>query len=158
MEITQIGIIHTPFKEREGTPIQPKMGRGIRGTIEIFNQFAPGLKDLEGFSHVVLLYYFHLSEGYSLEVTPFLDDRLRGLFATRAPKRPSPIGMSVVRLEKVEGNILHIVDIDMIDGTPLLDLKPYVPAFDEDVDVRVGWLEDKLKNAEGKRADRRSDR
>ncbi len=157
MEVTQIGTIHTPFKERKGTPVQPKMGKGIRGTINIFNQFTPGLKDLEGFSHVVLLYYFHLSEGYSLEVTPFLDERLRGLFATRAPKRPSPIGMSVVRLEKVEGNILHIVDIDIIDGTPLLDLKPYVPAFDEDVDVRLGWLQDKLKNAEGKRADRRSD-
>jgi tRNA-Thr(GGU) m(6)t(6)A37 methyltransferase TsaA len=158
MEVTQIGVIHTQFKERKGTPIQPKMGKGIGGTIEIFSQFAPGLKDLEGFSHIILLYYFHLSEGYSLEATPFLDDKLRGLFATRAPRRPSPIGMSVVRLEKVEGNILHIVDVDMIDGTPLLDLKPYVPAFDEYVDVRVGWLQDNLKNTGGKRADRRFDR
>ena len=157
MEVTQIGVIHTQFKESKGTPIQPKMGNGARGTIEIFSRFAPGLKDLDGFSHVVLLYYFHLSEGYSLEVTPYLDDKLRGLFATRAPRRPSPLGMSVVRLEKIEGNILHVADVDMIDGTPILDLKPYVPIFDEDVDVRVGWLEEKLKNTKSKRADRRFD-
>jgi tRNA-Thr(GGU) m(6)t(6)A37 methyltransferase TsaA len=155
MEVTQIGVIHTQFKESKGTPIQPKMGKGARGTVEIFSQYAPGLKDLDGFSHVVLLYYFHLSEGYSLEVTPFLDDKLRGLFATRAPRRPSPLGLSVVRLEKIEGNVLHIRDVDMIDGTPLLDVKPYVPVFDEDAGVRVGWLEDKLKKTKSIRADRR---
>ena len=155
MKMTQIGVIHTPFSEKKGTPIQPKMGKGIEGTVEIFDQFVPGLRDLDGFSHIILLYYFHLSEGYSLEVTPYLEDKLRGLFATRAPRRPSPIGLSVVRLKSIEGNSLHIMDVDILDGTPLLDIKPYVPIFDEDVDVRVGWLESKLKRSGDKRADGR---
>lgn len=155
MDFEQIGIIHTQFREREGTPIQPKMGRGIKGKIEIHDQYVPGLKDLDGFSHIILLYHLHKSEGYSLEVVPYLDDRKRGLFSTRAPRRPSPIGLSIVRLNRIERNVVFIEDVDMLDGTPLLDIKPYVPAFDNPQDIRIGWLEGKAAETEGKKADDR---
>jgi len=122
-----IGIIHSPFKDIKGMPIQPTGARGIAGTIEIDSKYVNGLKDIEGFSHIILIYHFHLSKGYSLEVIPFMDDRLHGVFSTRAPRRPNPIGISVVRLIKVKGYTLHIEDIDIADGTPLLDIKPYVP-------------------------------
>jgi tRNA-Thr(GGU) m(6)t(6)A37 methyltransferase TsaA len=156
MKLTQIGIIHTPFKERKGTPIQPKMGKGIEGRIEVFDAYVPGLKDLDGFSHIILIYYVHLAEGYSLEVIPYLDDKRRGLFATRAPKRPSPIGLSVVRLKEVNGNTLIIEDIDIVDQTPLLDIKPYIPNFgDEPREIRIGWLKDRLRDENSKKADDR---
>jgi tRNA-Thr(GGU) m(6)t(6)A37 methyltransferase TsaA len=131
------------------------MGRGIEGKIEIFEQYVRGLKDLDGFSHIILLFHLHKSKGYSLEVVPYLDDKKRGLFATRAPRRPSPIGLSVVRLKRIEGNVIYIEDIDMLDGTPLLDIKPYVPAFDDPQDIRIGWLEGKAAETEGKKADGR---
>ena len=140
IEFTPIGTIHTPFTELVGMPIQPGGGEGIEGTVELFPEFQEGLKDLDGFSHIILLYYLHLSQGYSLTVTPFLDDQKRGLFATRAPKRPNQIGLSVVRLTEVSENILTICDVDMIDGTPLLDIKPYVPEMQPSADVRTGWL------------------
>lgn len=155
MEFQQIGVIRTQFNEREGTPIQPKMGKGIEGRIEILEKYVPGLKDLDGFSHIILLYHLHKSGEYSLEVVPYLDDEKRGLFATRAPRRPSPIGLSVVRLKRIEGNMVYIEDVDMLDGTPLLDIKPYVPAFDEPQDFRIGWLEGKAAEIDGKRADDR---
>jgi tRNA-Thr(GGU) m(6)t(6)A37 methyltransferase TsaA len=138
-----IGVIHSPFKEPRGTPIQPPAGKDVDGTVEVFQDYARGLRDLEGFSHVVLLYHFHLSSEASLEVKPFLDDQTRGVFSTRAPSRPNPIGMSVVRLVGIEGTILRVRDLDIVDGTPLLDIKPSVPDFDGgDVD-RIGWLERK---------------
>lgn len=140
---TQIGVIHTPFTEPVGVPVQAQGGKNIRGSIEVYEQFAAGLNDLDGFSHIMLLYHFHLSEGYTLEVTPFLDEEPRGLFATRAPRRPNPIGISVVRLTGIKGNKLLIEDVDMVDGTPLLDIKPYVPAFDVRENVKTGWLEGK---------------
>jgi tRNA (adenine37-N6)-methyltransferase len=140
---TPIGIIHTPFTEPQGVPVQAQGGKNIRGSVEVYEQFAAGLKDLDGFSHIVLLYHFHLNQDYSLEVRPFLDEEPRGLFATRAPKRPNPIGISVVRLIEIKGNILLIEDVDMINGTPLLDIKPYVPAFDVRENVQTGWLEGK---------------
>jgi tRNA-Thr(GGU) m(6)t(6)A37 methyltransferase TsaA len=143
-----IGIIHSPFKEPQGTPIQPKGGKGVEGTVEVFPEYAEGLKDLEGFSHIVLVFHFHLSKGYSLQVKPYLDDKEHGVFATRAPKRPNPIGISVVRLVRVEGNLLHIRDLDMIDGTPLLDIKPYVPEMNASEVERIGWLEGKAKRVE----------
>ncbi len=155
LELTQIGVIYTPFKERKGTPIQPKMGKGIEGRIEVFDKYVPGLKDLDGFSHIILLYYFHLSEGYSLEVIPYLDDKHRGLFSTRAPKRPSQIGLSVVRLKEINGDTLTIENVDMLDQTPLLDIKPYVPNFDEPQDIRIGWLKERLKGMHHKKADDR---
>ena len=125
-----IGIIHSPFKRREGTPIQPSGATGIKATVEVFPQYAEGLQDLEGFSHVMLLYHFHLTGAYRLKVKPFLDDAERGVFATRAPVRPNPIGLSVVRLIQIEGATLYVEDVDIIDRTPLLDIKPYVPDFD----------------------------
>ena len=135
-----IGIIHTPFKTTEGMPVQASRAKGIKGTIEIMPEYEKGLKDLEGFSHIILLFHFHLSKGYELQVIPFFDDHPRGLFATRAPKRPNPIGISTVALKKVSANILEIEDVDILDGTPLLDIKPYTLEFDGRKDVHTGWL------------------
>ena len=150
-----IGIIHSPFKYVEGTPIQPAGAKGIAGTIEIESDYSDGLKDIEGFSHIILIYHFHLSKGYLLKVKPFLDDNLHGVFATRAPRRPNPIGISVVRLVSVDGCILSIEDVDIIDGTPLLDIKPYVPQFDARKAERIGWLYKKADKVSEVRADRR---
>jgi tRNA-Thr(GGU) m(6)t(6)A37 methyltransferase TsaA len=141
IEYRPIGLIHTPFKQREGMPIQPSRGRGVRGTVEVAPEYADGLADLDGFSHVVLIYHFHQSRGFDLRVTPFLDTQKRGLFATRAPRRPNAIGLSVVRLLGIEGNRIAVQDLDILDGTPLLDIKPYVPEFDHRTEVREGWLE-----------------
>ena len=139
-----IGIIHSPFKEVKGTPIQPAGAKGIDGDVEVFSEYARALKDLEGFSHIILLYHFHLSTGYSPSVKPFLDSESRGVFSTRSPNRANPIGLSVVRLVGIEENILHIQDIDIIDGTPLLDIKPYVPDFDIREVQHFGWLENNI--------------
>ena len=140
----QIGVIRSPFAEAKDTPIQPAGAVGVNGTVEVFQVYTPALKDLEGFSHIILLYHFHLSAGYSPSVKPFLDGEHRGLFSTRSPRRPNPIGLSVVRLVGIEDNVLHIQDIDIIDGTPLLDIKPYVPDFDIREVQRFGWLENNI--------------
>ncbi|MCK9151946.1 tRNA (N6-threonylcarbamoyladenosine(37)-N6)-methyltransferase TrmO [Methanobacterium alcaliphilum] len=152
-----IGTIKTPFKDLEGMPIQPVGACGIKGTIELKKEYEGGLKDLEGFSHLILIYHLHRANGYDLKVKPFLDNEKRGIFATRAPKRPNPIGISVVCLDKVEGNILQISHVDILDGTPLLDIKPYVPHLDknEDDEICIGWFEDKHHEAKDKRSDRR---
>jgi tRNA-Thr(GGU) m(6)t(6)A37 methyltransferase TsaA len=150
-----IGVIHSPFKDVQGMPIQPTGAMGIAGTIEIEPEYCDGLKDIEGFSHIVLIYHFHLSDGYSLLVKPFMDDSLRGVFSTRAPRRPNPVGISIVRLVKVEGSTLHIENVDIVDGTPLLDIKPYVPEFDVQKNVRIGWLSDKADKANEIKADGR---
>ncbi len=139
-----IGIIHSPFKEAIGTPIQPSAARDVKGTVELFPEYSEGLKDLDGFSHIILLYNFHLAKNVSLRVKPFMDEDFHGVFATRSQSRPNPIGISVVRLIRVEENTLHISDVDIIDGTPLLDLKPYVPEFDVRDTIRIGWLENKV--------------
>jgi len=136
-----IGVIHSPFTEIEGMPIQPPGAVGVRGSVELLPELEEGLKDLEGFSHLILLYHFHRVCEARLTVVPFMDPQPHGVFATRAPKRPNPIGLSVVRLIGIEGPVLTIEGVDVLDGTPLLDLKPYVPAFDQPGDVRVGWLE-----------------
>ncbi len=136
-----IGIIRTPHNTTAGTPIQAAGAKGIAGRIEIFPEYAAGLDDLAGFSHIYILYHFHLSKKFSLQVKPFLDDRKRGLFATRAPSRPNPIGLSVVRLISITENNLEIQDVDVVDGTPLLDIKPYVPDFDIRKVDRFGWIE-----------------
>jgi tRNA-Thr(GGU) m(6)t(6)A37 methyltransferase TsaA len=140
-----IGIIHSPFKEPKGTPIQPAGAKGINGTVELFPEYAEGLKDIEGFSHIVLLYHFHLSKGSVLVVKPYMDSEAHGVFAMRGPSRPNSIGVSVVRLVKVEENMLHIQDVDIVDGTPLLDIKPYVPEFDTREVERIGWLEKNVR-------------
>jgi tRNA (adenine37-N6)-methyltransferase len=150
-----IGMIHTPFRGVEGVPIQPAGALGVKGTVVLDPAFAPGLKDLEGFSHIILIYHFHLSRDYSLEVKPFLDDNPRGVFATRAPRRPNPIGFSTVRLTGVNGNALDIEDVDMVDGTPLLDIKPFVPEFDNRSPERVGWLSGKEQRVRDIAADSR---
>lgn len=145
IEYSPIGIIHSPFKSPEGTPIQPSAAKGVRGEVDVYSEFAEGLEDLAGFSHIILLYHFHLSKKYNLKVKPFLDDEHHGLFATRAPARPNPIGLSVVRLTKIDNATLHVQDIDIIDKTPLLDIKPYVPEFDVRAVDKIGWLEKKTK-------------
>jgi tRNA-Thr(GGU) m(6)t(6)A37 methyltransferase TsaA len=140
VEFRPIGVIRTPFEDTEGMPIQPSGAGGIRGTVEVLPEFEEGLKDLGGFSHVTLIYHFHRVSEHRLVVTPFMDPTPRGVFATRAPTRPNPIGISTVRLLAVRGNVLEIEGVDMLDGTPLLDIKPYVPEFDEQADIRIGWL------------------
>jgi len=148
-----IGLIHSPFTDITGMPIQPTGASEIEGSIEIFAEFVEGLQDLDGFSHLILLYHFHRVRHAELTVTPFLDSRPHGVFATRAPKRPNPIGLSVVRLAGIEQNILRVSQVDILDGTPLLDLKPYVPEFDQHPVERIGWLE----QAKGRVRSRRSD-
>ena len=150
-----IGIIHTPFKEIQGTPIQPLYAKNIKGTIELQSELVEGLIDLEGFSHVILLYHFHLSKQCSLNVVPFLDNTSRGVFATRAPARPNPIGLSIVKLVRIENNILHIENVDVVDGTPLLDIKPHIGEFEDQDLIRTGWLTDTIKNTKDIKADNR---
>jgi tRNA-Thr(GGU) m(6)t(6)A37 methyltransferase TsaA len=152
-----IGVIHSPFKELKGMPIQPRKSGGAEATIEIYEKYIPALDDLDGFSHIYLLFHLHLSNKYDLKVIPFLDTQKRGLFSTRAPRRPNPIGLSIVNLQKIEKNILYIKDIDIIDGTPLLDIKPYVHSFDKQTDIKIGWLEGKIDDADIHRADNRFD-
>jgi tRNA-Thr(GGU) m(6)t(6)A37 methyltransferase TsaA len=154
-EFTPIGVIHSPFESPEETPVQPAGGTEVAGTAEVFAPYHAGLKDLEGFSHIVLLFHFHRSRGFDLHVVPFLDTELRGVFATRAPRRPNAIGLSVVRLERIEDGTLHIRGIDILDGTPLLDIKPYVPTFEAEGPIRIGWLERAAERARTSRADGR---
>jgi tRNA-Thr(GGU) m(6)t(6)A37 methyltransferase TsaA len=135
-----IGIIHSPCTDKSQTPIQASRSQ-VKGTVEIHPQYVEGLQDLEGLSHIILLYAFHESSGYSLIVKPFLDDQLHGLFATRYPYRPNSIGLSIVRLLERRDNILEIEGVDMLDGTPLLDIKPYVPEFDIRTGTRNGWYD-----------------
>lgn len=141
LTIETIGSIETPFEEPSGTPIQPSRAQGARGTVHIDPRFHDGLKDLEGFERVWLIYWFHRAPIARLTVTPFLDTEERGIFATRAPTRPSPIGMSVVRLIAVRDGQLDVEGVDMVNGTPLLDVKPYVPEFDCYPASRAGWFD-----------------
>jgi len=150
-----IGIIHTPHQTPKGTPIQPVVARGARGTVEILPWYVTGLQDLGSFSYIILIYHFDRIREVKLLVEPFLDVESRGVFATRAPVRPNTIGLSIVRLTKIEGNVLHIEDVDMLDGTPLLDIKPYVDKFDVRVSEKQGWLEGKLDDLPGKTDDGR---
>jgi tRNA-Thr(GGU) m(6)t(6)A37 methyltransferase TsaA len=150
-----IGTIWTPYKDLAGMPIQPVGARLTRGTVELAADYRTGLKDLRGFSHIILLYHFDRSRGFDLEVTPFLDAHRRGLFATRAPKRPNPIGLSVVRLVGIKGRTLTVEGVDIADGTPLLDIKPYVPEFDHPGSTRIGWLKAVQAKARSQRADNR---
>lgn len=142
--LTPIGVVRSPYQQPQDTPIQPGATHGVAGRVELEPQYAEGLADLDGFSHIVLVTYLHLAKFSGLRVTPFLDEQPRGLFATRAPARPNPIGLSLVRLERIAGTTLHILDVDLVDGTPVLDIKPYVPAFDQPEDFRIGWLTDRV--------------
>ncbi len=153
IQYRSIGTIHSPFKDIEGMPIQPAGAANVRGTVEVLPELAEGLRDLEGFSHIILLYHFHRVRETRLVVIPFMDSEPHGIFATRAPKRPNPIGLSIVRLLGIEGNRLYIEGVDVLDGTPLIDIKPYVPEFDRPAVERAGWLE----RAKGKVRSQRSD-
>ncbi|MEG3055703.1 MAG: tRNA (N6-threonylcarbamoyladenosine(37)-N6)-methyltransferase TrmO [Methanoculleus sp.] len=152
---TPIGTVHSPFNDPRDMPIQPVGARGVRGTIELDPTYATGLKDLEGFSRIIVLYHFHRSNGYSLEVVPFLDKATRGVFATRAPRRPNTIGITMLKLIAVDGATLTVEDVDILDGTPVLDIKPYVPEFDAYPDERAGWLTTRSESARTMRSDDR---
>lgn len=150
-----IGKIRSEFKTVEGTPIQPTGAEGIEGKIELMPEFEEGLIDLEDFSHLILLYHCHLAGRCSLKNKPFLEDKEHGIFAIRAPSRPNSIGLSVVRLKKIEKNIIYIKDVDIVDDTPLLDIKPYVPEFDIRKDVKTGWYEKNVHKLSEKKDDGR---
>ncbi|MCJ7703614.1 MAG: tRNA (N6-threonylcarbamoyladenosine(37)-N6)-methyltransferase TrmO [Anaerolineales bacterium] len=150
-----IGIIRSPHQDPKGTPIQPTAGQGIKGVVEIQPQYVSGLQDLDGFSYLILLYSFDRVQETKLVVKPFLDEASHGIFSTRAPVRPNPIGLSIVKLVGIEGNRLYIEDVDILDGTPLLDVKPYVDRFDVRQSERQGWLETNLGRLAGKTDDGR---
>jgi tRNA-Thr(GGU) m(6)t(6)A37 methyltransferase TsaA len=149
-----IGVVRTAHTDPARTPIQPKYASGVEGRIEIDPEYEEGLDDLEGFSHIVLLYHLHRARPPRLKVVPFLDDVPHGVFATRAPSRPNPIGLSVVRLLRRDGRILHIADVDVLDGTPLLDIKPHIERFGVDGPVRGGWQAG-IGNGDAERVGRR---
>ncbi|MEJ2477272.1 MAG: tRNA (N6-threonylcarbamoyladenosine(37)-N6)-methyltransferase TrmO, partial [Desulfobacterales bacterium] len=142
-------------KELTGMPIQPAGARGVKGSVEIFEEYRDGLKDLDGFSHIILLYHFHRSQGFKLHVVPYMDTEIHGVFATRAPRRPNAIGLSVVQLNRIQDGLLQIENVDILDETPLLDIKPYVPEFDAQVNVRTGWLENFRKTVTHRKSDDR---
>jgi len=150
-----IGIISSPFKENTGIPRQSAGARDIKGTIEIFDEFLEGLTDLDDFSHIVVIFHLHRVKTHSLKACPPWDGKEHGVFATRSPYRPNPVGVSVVRLERIERNILQISEIDMADGTPVLDIKPYIPDLNPTENVRIGWLSD---NVEGMNKSKSGDR
>jgi tRNA-Thr(GGU) m(6)t(6)A37 methyltransferase TsaA len=155
INITPIGTIETPFNDLKGMPIQPSGAAEVSGTIIINPEYEQGLNDLEGFSHIILLYHFHKSKGYNLMVKPFMDTQKRGLFSTRAPRRPNPIGLSIVQLIKIKANTISIKGIDVLNGTPLIDIKPYVPGFDAKDVTSLGWLDKNYKNAKTLKSDDR---
>jgi len=145
VKVKPIGVISSPFTDRGSAPIQPFQSKAI-GKVTVYKKYQKGLTDIDGFSHIILLYQFHKSKGYDLLVRPYLDDKLKGLFATRAPRRPNQIGMSVVELIGRKDNVLTVKGIDALDKSPLLDIKPFVPHFSARKKVKIGWLKGKLPN------------
>lgn len=143
-KLNPIGVIHTEFRKKINVPIQPVFSKS-KGVVEIYPEFVKGLKDLDEFSHVILIYYFHKSKGFELLVRPFLDEIKRGIFSTMAPKRPNQIGISVLKLEKIEGNMLFVKGVDMIDKTPLLDIRPYIDGFCPKEKTKQGCIKNKIK-------------
>lgn len=155
LKVEPIGVIRTPFSSLEDMPIQPGGGRDVLGELLIEPRYCEGLADLDGFSHLYLIYLFHRAAGTKMRVIPFLDDRPRGVFATRAPVRPNHIGLSVVELVEVRDCKVKIRNIDVLDGTPLLDIKPYIEQFDGVAESRSGWMEAHKDEVEAKRSDNR---
>jgi tRNA-Thr(GGU) m(6)t(6)A37 methyltransferase TsaA len=141
IELTPIGIIRTPYKEPSDMPIQGRFKDDVEGWVELKEQYVPGLRDLDGFSHAFLIYCFHRSDVEHLEARPFLEQETHGIFAIRSPHRPNHLGLSIVKIQRIEGNRLYFTDVDMLDGTPLLDIKPYVEHFDSRDDVKSGWID-----------------
>jgi tRNA-Thr(GGU) m(6)t(6)A37 methyltransferase TsaA len=152
---TPIGVVRTPFATHAGMPIQTVAAGGVRGRIELDPAYVPALADLDGFTFLHLITHLDRTGPASLRVTPYLDTQERGVFATRSPKRPNPIGLSLVRLVGIEGAVLHVEELDLLDGTPLLDIKPYVPPFDDRADARYGWFEQRAQHVHTVRADAR---
>jgi tRNA-Thr(GGU) m(6)t(6)A37 methyltransferase TsaA len=150
-----IGVVRSPHTDPSRTPIQPRYAKDIEGRIEIYPQYEEGLTDVEGFSHIVVLFHLHRARSARLMVIPFMDTTPRGVFATRSPSRPNPIGMSVVRLLRREGRVLHIADVDMLDGTPVIDIKPHIARFGVDDPVSSGWQE-RITEEEADRLGRRA--
>lgn len=151
-----IGKIKTPWLTIENMPIQPTGAKSVKGIIELFPEYSKGLKDIEGFSHIILIYQLHLVTEPQLEVIPFMDTKSKGIFATRSPKRPNKIGISIVEIEKVEGTKIHILDVDMINDSPLLDIKPFFEEFDNRFNTKKGWLENKkIQNKDHFKSDNR---
>ena len=156
IKLKSLGVIHSPFKTVENMPIQPMAGKQYEAQIEIYPEFQEGLADLDGFSHIYIIFHLNKIEKYKLKVIPFLDTVERGIFATRSPARPNPVGLSLVELISVDQNILKIRGVDMLDGSPVLDIKPYVPDFDRhDNNVRKGWFEGKSDAANSTLSDDR---
>ncbi|MFB0552868.1 MAG: tRNA (N6-threonylcarbamoyladenosine(37)-N6)-methyltransferase TrmO [Phycisphaerae bacterium] len=141
VKLKPIGIIHSPFTQTDGMPIQPVFAMGCEGTVEVYGEFKEALLDLDGFERIWLLYWFDRASEFKAKVKPYLDDRWHGLFATRAPSRPNPIGLSCVKLLSVKANIIHVSELDILDGTPLLDIKPYIGKFDCFKVRHNGWLD-----------------
>jgi len=146
IKLKPIGIISTPYKEPKGIPIQGTFERGVKGTVRLFPEYRTGLKDIEGFSHLILIYYFNRSKEEKLVGKPFLEDQEHGIFTIRSPHRPNHIGFSIVKLETVKDGILTFSEVDILDNTPLLDIKPYVSYFDSRENVKNGWLNKHFKN------------
>ncbi|MFA5300115.1 MAG: tRNA (N6-threonylcarbamoyladenosine(37)-N6)-methyltransferase TrmO [Lutibacter sp.] len=144
ININPIGIIHTPFNAIKGMPIQPLAAKGVKGYIELFPEYIKGLTDLAEFSHITLLYHLHKINGYNLMVKPFMDNKEHGIFATKSPKRPNAIGLSTVKLLGIENNVIHIEMLDMLNGTPLIDIKPFFSKFDNRTNTKSGWLNNQL--------------
>ena len=139
-----IGVIKTPNKDREGSPVHPRYATGMKGQVVLDQHFVKGLKDLDGFSHMIVVFVLDRSPGYNLEVIPYHDTGLRGLFSTRSPNRPNPVGISVVKILSIKDNVITFEGPDMLDDSPLLDIKPYIPDFDDTEEIRIGWFEGKL--------------
>lgn len=155
IQVPVIGIIHSPFTDLENMPIQPVGAGEVMGSAVLSPEFAEGLKDLEGFSHIYLLYFFHRACRSEMRVVPYMDREERGVFATRSPLRPAHLGLSIVELVAVEASLLHLRGVDVLDGTPLLDIKPYIPAFDHREEVRTGWMQRDRASVVRMRSDQR---
>lgn len=155
LSLQYIGTVRSPHTNLQDMPIQPKGASALQGSIEVFEQFTEGLKDLEGFSHLYLLYHFHMAKRTEMTVIPFMDTVPRGVFATRSPLRPNHIGISIVELIEVNRNIVTIRGVDVLDGTPLIDIKPYIAAFDEVQSSRSGWMQATKQEVADKRSDSR---
>ena len=150
-----IGYFHSPFREIKGMPVQPIGAAEILGWVEMLPEFEEGLKDLEGFSHVHVLAHLHRINGYDLILKPFLDTETHGVFATRSPKRPNPISLSIMRLDKISENRIFLYGVDLLDGTPVLDIKPFVGDFDRCNADRFGWFTGKTEQAKSLKSDER---
>ena len=146
IELTPIGIIHTPYQAQKDMPIQGVFKDNVEGVVELYKPYVAGLKDLDGFSHAILIYYFHRSDREELTGKPYLENEFHGIFAIRSPHRPNHLGLSIVNIKEIDGNILRFTEVDMLDGTPLLDIKPYSKYFDHRENVVCGWLDKHFHN------------